>query len=103
MGRSLVRRMFSGGGHLAGTPLAPLRNKWIDVRIDVTANDGAAGRLHYTITDAGRTVVDAARSSDCWTRGNEAHPKWGIYRSIRDRAHLQDTFLLLRNMRAFRL
>jgi hypothetical protein len=39
---------------------------------------------------------------DTWLGGSQAHPKWGIYRSLNDPSQLQDTYLLLRNMRAYR-
>jgi hypothetical protein len=51
---------------------------------------------------AGRTIVDAGHCGDTWTSGCEAHPKWGIYRSITDKPQIIETYLLLRNMRAYR-
>jgi hypothetical protein len=97
-------RMFGeGGAKLGVTNLAPLRNKWIDVEIEIRVADGSGGRLRYSLRDGGTTVVNASRTGiDTWLGGRQAHPKWGIYRSISDRGQLQDTYLLLRNMRAYR-
>lgn len=47
-------------------------------------------------------MVNASHAGDTWLGGNEAHPKWGIYRSIRDSGQLRDTYLLIRNLKAFR-
>ena len=48
-------------------------------------------------------MVNASRSGfDTWLGGDQAHPKWGIYRSLGDSGQLQDTYLLLRNMKAYR-
>jgi hypothetical protein len=97
-------RMYPAGGLKVGTvELAPLKNKWIDVEIEIKPADGSSGRLRYTLKDGSRTVVDASRSGDTWISGNQAHPKWGIYRSLNDPGQLQDTYLLLRDMRAYQL
>lgn len=88
---------------LGSTPLPALRNKWIDVEIEVKVADGSGGRVRYSLKDGGTTVVNATRSGiDTWMGGSQAHPKWGIYRSINDSGQLQDTYLLLRDMRAYR-
>ncbi|MFI6095992.1 Tat pathway signal sequence domain protein [Lentzea sp. NPDC051213] len=95
-------RLFGAGqAKLGSTPLAPLRNRWIDVEIEIKVAD--SGRLRYSLKDGATTVVNASRSGfDTWLGGDQAHPKWGIYRSLGDSAQLQDTYLLLRNMKAFR-
>jgi chitin-binding protein len=97
-------RMFGEGqAKLGVTDLAPLRNKWIDVEIEIKVADGSAGRLRYSLKDGGTTVVNASRSGiDTWLGGDQAHPKWGIYRSLSDSGQLQDTYLLLRAMQAYR-
>jgi hypothetical protein len=93
-------RMYGEGAAKVGvTDLAPLRDKWIDVRIEIKVAD--SGRLRFTLKDGSTTVVDAQRSGDTWLGGSQAHPKWGIYRSIKDCGQLRDTYLLLRNMRAY--
>ncbi|WP_037255520.1 heparin lyase I family protein [Kibdelosporangium aridum] len=97
-------RLFGAGqAKLGVTNLAPLRNKWIDVEIEVKVADGSGGRVRYSLKDGGTTIVNASRSGiDTWLGGDQAHPKWGIYRSINDSGQLQDTYLLLRNMKAYR-
>ncbi|GGU23750.1 heparin lyase I family protein [Lentzea flava] len=99
---SVEMRLFGAGqAKLGSTPLSPLRNRWIDVAIEIKVAD--SGRLRFTLKDGATTVVDASRSGfDTWLGGDQAHPKWGIYRSLGDSAQLQDTYLLLRNMKAFR-
>jgi hypothetical protein len=55
------------------------------------------------LKDGARTVVDATRTGvDTWL-GDRLRPKWGIYRSVLDPAHLHDTFLLIKNLRAFQV
>ena len=97
-------RMFGEGGAKLGiTNLAPLKNKWIDVEIEIRVADGSGGRLRYSLKDGATTVVNASRTGiDTWLGGSQAHPKWGIYRSLGDSGQLQDTHLLLRDMRAYR-
>ncbi|WP_328593121.1 heparin lyase I family protein [Lentzea tibetensis] len=95
-------RLFGAGqAKLGVTDLAPLRNKWIDVEIEMKVAD--SGSLRYSLKDNGTTVVNASRSGfDTWLGGSQAHPKWGIYRSLGDSGQLQDTYLLLRDMKAYR-
>jgi hypothetical protein len=97
-------RMFGAGqAKLGVTDLAPLRNKWVDVEIEIRVADGSGGRLRYSLKSGGTTYVNASRTGiDTWLGGDQAHPKWGIYRSISDSGQLQNTYLLLRNMRAYR-
>jgi chitin-binding protein len=95
-------RMYAAGGAKVGTvDLASLKNKWIDVEIEIKVADGSAGRLRYSLKDGSKTIVDASRSGDTWISGDQAHPKWGIYRSLKDSGQLQDTYLLLRDMKAY--
>lgn len=99
---SIELRLFGAGqSKLGSTALAPLRNKWIDVEIEIKVGDSGSAR--FALKDGGTTVVNASRTGiDMWLGGDQAHPKWGIYRSISDSAQLQDTYLLLRNMKAYR-
>jgi hypothetical protein len=93
-------RMYGEGAAKVGqTNLAGLKDKWLDVEIQIKVAD--SGRLRFILKDGSRTVVDASRSGDTWLGGDQAHPKWGIYRSLSDSGQLQDTYLLLRNMRAY--
>jgi chitin-binding protein len=99
---SVEMRLFGAGqAKLGSTPLAPLRNRWIDVEIEIKVAD--SGSLRFSLKDGATSVVNASRSGfDTWLGGDQAHPKWGIYRSIGDSAQIQDTYLLLRNMKAYR-
>jgi chitin-binding protein len=98
-----MRMYGSGGATIGTTDLAKLRNKWIDIEIEIKVADGSKnGSLRFQIQDAGTTVVNASHSGDTWLGGDEAHPKWGIYRSIKDSGQLRDTYLLTRNMKAFK-
>jgi chitin-binding protein len=99
---SVEMRLFGAGqAKLGSTPLAPLRTRWIDVEIEIKLAD--SGSLRFVLKGGGTTLVNASRSGfDTWLGGDQAHPKWGIYRSLDDSAQLQDTYLLLRNMKAYR-
>nr|WP_198151737.1 heparin lyase I family protein [Kibdelosporangium sp. MJ126-NF4]CEL18639.1 hypothetical protein [Kibdelosporangium sp. MJ126-NF4]CTQ98123.1 hypothetical protein [Kibdelosporangium sp. MJ126-NF4] len=101
---NIEMRLFGAGqAKLGVTDLAPLRNKWIDVEIEIKVADGSGGKVRYSLKDGGTTLVNASRSGiDTWLGGDQAHPKWGIYRSLNDSGQLQDTYLLLRNMKAYR-
>jgi len=80
--------------------LAPLQNKWIDVEIEQKIGNGSAGKVRWALRDAGATVIDATKTGDTYL-DDVVRPKWGIYRSVSDTAHLADTYLLLRNMKAY--
>jgi hypothetical protein len=97
----IALRSFASGGDIGAIALAPLRNKWITVDMTFKIGDKGAGRL--LIHDGGRTVVDSTRTGiDIWL-GDRIRPKWGIYRSIQSPAsQIIDTYLLIRNMRAYR-
>jgi hypothetical protein len=82
------------------TDLAPLQNKWIDVEIEQKIGNGSAGRVRWVLRDGGTTVIDATKNGDTYL-DDVVRPKWGIYRSVSDTAHLADTYLLLRNMKAY--
>jgi len=98
----IALRAFSSGGDIASTALAPLRNKWINIDMTFRIGDAGKGMGKLVITDGGRTVVSGTRERiDIWL-GDRIRPKWGIYRSIKSPAsQIGDTFLLIRDMRAF--
>ena len=88
---------------VATTDLAPLRGHWIDTEVTVTAGAGTAGKLHWKLVDNGKVVVDAEKDGVNLWLGDRLRPKWGIYRSVQDSADILDTYLLLRNMKAYQI
>jgi hypothetical protein len=95
----IAMRGFASGVTIGRTPLAPLKNHWVTVDMTLLiANKGAA---RFVIRDGGRTVVDAQHDADLWA-STRARPKWGIYRSLKDRAQLKDCYMLTRNMQAYK-
>ena len=84
--------------------LAPLQNKWIDVELEMTVGDGTKGAVRWALHDGATTVIDAGRSGLDTFLGDRVRPKWGIYRSLGDTSgSLQDTYLLLTNLRGYQL
>ncbi|MEU3343228.1 Tat pathway signal sequence domain protein [Streptomyces sp. NPDC006668] len=88
-------------GQIVGrTALAPLQNKWIGVDLEVTFDD-KDGAINWKLTEGSRTIVDAHMSGlDTWL-GQRARPKWGIYRSLKDKTHLKNTYLLVKDLKAY--
>ncbi|MEV0612043.1 hypothetical protein AB0I81_01895 [Nonomuraea sp. NPDC050404] len=83
----------------ATADLEPLQNRWLTTTIELTSGD--EGSMRWVLRDGRRTVVDArADGIDLWWTGEQYNrPKWGIYRSIKS-AGLQETYLLIRNLKA---
>jgi hypothetical protein len=95
--------VFSGDVIVGQTDLAPLQNKWIDVEFEMTVGDGTAGAVRWALHDGPTTVIDVTRSGLDTFIDDRVRPKWGIYRSIEDTSgSLQDTYLLLTKMRAYK-
>src|SRR5690349_21220374 len=93
------RPWTSGGAELGHVPLTQLWNRW--ATIDMTFTVGDRSSVHFLCTQGGRTLADASRGNiDLWL-GDRLRPKWGIYRSLSDRAQLHDCFLEIRNLRAY--
>ncbi|MEO3868688.1 CBM35 domain-containing protein [Nonomuraea sp. B12E4] len=82
--------------------LDPIQGKWVDTTFEFKAADD--GYLRWILRDGSTTLVDRRLDdTDLW-RGDDEYlrPKWGIYRSI-ESSGLQDTYLLVRNLRAEQL
>ncbi len=95
--------VFSGDVIVGRTDLAPLQNKWIDVEFEMTVGDGTKGAVRWALHDGATTVIDVTRSGLDTFIDDRVRPKWGIYRSLGDTSgSLQDTYLLLTNMRAYK-
>lgn len=87
---------------LANTPLAPLQDKWIQSQITFTASEN--GSIEWVLTDvATNAVVRQARGHGDLFGIDRVRPKWGIYRSVSDTAHLQDCYMLISDMKAWKL
>ncbi|MFI6786344.1 hypothetical protein ACIBG4_03355 [Nonomuraea sp. NPDC050383] len=87
---------------VASADLEPLQNRWITTTLELKA--GHQGYLRWVLQDGRRTVADQrADGIDLWwTREQYGRPKWGIYRSIKS-AGLQETYLLVRDLKAWQL
>lgn len=87
---------------VASVDLKPLQNRWISTTLEFKSAD--SGYLRWSVTDGRRTLADKRVDGiDLWFSGEQYNrPKWGIYRSIRS-AGLKETYLLVRNARAWQL
>ncbi len=95
--------VFSGDVIVGQTDLVPLQNKWIDVELEMTVGDGTKGAVRWVLRDGGATVIDVTRTGLDTFIADRVRPKWGIYRSLGDTSgSLQDTYLLLTKMRAYK-
>jgi hypothetical protein len=78
-----------GASHtLAGTAFTPLRGQWLEGYARATFRH--QGAFFMTVKKADGTTVlraDAPRA-DMWRDGDFTKPKWGIYRSLDDKAAL---------------
>jgi chitin-binding protein len=91
----------AGNGMVGATDLAPLQDSWIDIETEFTSDDAPRGRIRWVIRKDGKTVLDRTRTGvDTWM-GDRVRPKWGIYRSLKDSSAIQDTHLLLANLKAY--
>lgn len=91
--------------HFNPIPLAPLQNKWINVEFEFKFDSGTDGYARMVVKDGAKLITDKTRTGIDLFRENEGanprmRPKWGIYRSIKS-AGLQDTYLLLTDMKAY--
>ncbi|MGW7407742.1 heparin lyase I family protein [Streptomyces sp. NPDC054833] len=86
------------------TDLAPLHDKWTDVDFQIKVGNGSAGSVRWILKSGSATVVDKARTGVDTFLADRVRPKWGIYRSLGDTSgSLQDTYLLLTNLRGYQL
>jgi hypothetical protein len=97
----LTLRPFISGGEIGRVPLSAAWNSWI--QMDMTFKIGNSGSGRLVVKKNGATLTDANRSNiDLWL-SESIRPKWGIYRSLDDSAQLRDTYLQIRNLRAYKL
>ncbi|MFD7163788.1 Tat pathway signal sequence domain protein [Streptomyces violascens] len=92
-------------GHLIGrTGLGPLHDKWTDVDFQIKVDDKTAGSVRWILKSGGTTVIDKSATGVDTFLADRVRPKWGIYRSLGDTSgSLQDTYLLLTNLRGYQL
>lgn len=86
----------------ADSPLEPIQNRWVTTTVEWKSADD--GYLRWTLRDGARTLVDKRVDGIdlYWSEEQYNRPKWGIYRSIRS-AGLQDTFMLVKDLKAWTL
>jgi hypothetical protein len=101
-GTPMIEQNLFGQEVFARTPLAPLQNKWITATVELTIGDKTKGAAAWSVQADGKTVARASQAHVDTFLADRVRPKWGIYRSFNDKAHLQDCYLLLTNMRAFK-
>lgn len=91
--------------HFNPIPLAPLQDKWIQVEFEFKFDNGTNGYARMIVKDGSKVITDKTRNGIDLFRENEGEnprmrPKWGIYRSIKSEG-LQDTFLLIKDLKAY--
>lgn len=95
--------IFKTNTVIGSTNLIPLQNKWINVDLAVRFDNAPNGTVHFIVNDGTKNVIDASKSGVGTWLADRARPKWGIYRSIKDTADLENTYLLLTDMKAYQL
>ncbi|MFJ5302880.1 Tat pathway signal sequence domain protein [Streptomyces sp. NPDC088350] len=92
-------------GVLVGrTDLDPLHDQWTDVDFRIKVGDGTAGSVRWILTSGSTTVIDESKTGVDTFLADRVRPKWGIYRSLGDTSgSLQDTYLLLTDLRGYQL
>ena len=73
--------------------------KWIHVTVELTCRVGGLFHMRMKRTDTGEALMNHnSASMDLWRAGNSyLRPKWGVYRSLNDRAHLRDENVYFNN------
>jgi hypothetical protein len=89
------------GTNIGNVDLEPLQNHWVD--FDFQMKIGSTdGWIRWIVRDGANTVIDTTKTGLNTWLGDRVRPKWGIYRSLGDKSgSLQDTYLLLKNLRAY--
>jgi chitin-binding protein len=86
------------GVHVADTPLEPLQDHWI--RTEFEYGIGNNGHVRWVLKDGAKTVLDVTKTNVDMFMDKRVRPKWGIYRSLNDRANLRECHLLIRDITA---
>ncbi|KMS82586.1 MULTISPECIES: heparin lyase I family protein [Streptomyces] len=103
-GRQTIELKIVEGDVLVGrADLEPLHDKWTDVDFQIKIGNGSAGSVRWILKSGSTTVLDKSKTGDTFL-ADRVRPKWGIYRSLGDTSgSLQDTYLLLTNLRGYQL
>lgn len=102
--QTIEHKIFDGDILVGRTNLEPLQNKWIDIEYEMKIGDGTSGSVRWVVKSGGTTVVDATKTGVDTFLADRVRPKWGIYRSLGDTSgSLRDTYLLLKNLKAYQL
>lgn len=102
--QTIEHKLFEQNVLVGRTDLEPLQDKWIDVEYEMKIGNGTSGSVRWVVKSGGTTVVDATKNGVDTFLADRVRPKWGIYRSLGDTSgSLRDTYLLVRNMRAYQL
>ncbi|XP_037030360.1 uncharacterized protein LOC119070139 [Bradysia coprophila] len=96
VGTTLLQLIHSGFNSAQSTiwqgPLANFLGRWIHVEVEYLC--AVAGRFHMTMTrkDTGQQLMTfTSNNIEMWRTGNTfQRPKWGVYRSLNNRASLRD-------------
>ncbi|MEV5872802.1 heparin lyase I family protein [Streptomyces sp. NPDC052101] len=104
-GRQTIELRLATDDILVGrTGLDPLHDKWPDVDFQIKVGNGSAGSVRWILKSGSTTVIDTSRTGVDTFLADRVRPKWGIYRSLGDTSgSLQDTYLLLTDLRGYRL
>ncbi|MEV0588133.1 discoidin domain-containing protein [Nonomuraea sp. NPDC050310] len=102
--QTIEHKVFEQNILVGRTNLEPLHDKWIDIEYEMKIGNGTDGSVRWVVKSGGTTIVDATKTGVDTFLADRVRPKWGIYRSLGDTSgSLQDTYLLLRNLRAYQL
>jgi hypothetical protein len=93
---------LSADSLIGSVDLEPLQNHWIDIDYEMTIGDAPDGVIRWVVRDGAKTVIDTTKTGVDNYIGDRVRAKWGIYRSLGDTSgSLQDTYLLVRNLKAY--
>jgi hypothetical protein len=95
-------KVAQGDVLVGAVDLEPLQNHWVDIEFEMKIGDAPDGSVRWVVRDGARTVIDKTTTGvDTWM-GDRVRAKWGIYRSLGDKSgSLQDTYMLIKNLRAY--
>ncbi|MEU6355295.1 Tat pathway signal sequence domain protein [Streptomyces sp. NPDC047072] len=102
--QTIELKLFDSDTLVGRTSLDPLHDKWTDVDFQIKVGNGSAGSVRWILKSGGATVIDASKTGVDTFLADRVRPKWGIYCSLGDTSgSLQDTYMLLTNLRGYQL